>query len=217
MKKDDNLVGVILLSTTGREHARIDRFYIIPQFQGKQIGTIVLHLIERKFQHVSCWSLDTSQKSTRNHHFYEKNGYKLMFEDAEERYYCKLITGSNIDQKYFVSDKDYSKHNFRDCNMKDADYYSVNLANANFSNSNMSSLKLQNINLSSTYITNTNLRNTIIGDSNMSKMEICHVSMESAHIHDANLQNLIIDDCNLEGMRIDGVFVCDLLKLYNSR
>ncbi|MGV2644309.1 GNAT family N-acetyltransferase, partial [Clostridium perfringens] len=73
-----NIIGVVLISYTGREHARIDRLYILPEYQGLNIGSKVLKLIEELFPKVKEWSLDTIQQSPRNHHFYEKNGYKLV-------------------------------------------------------------------------------------------------------------------------------------------
>ncbi|AJS59297.1 GNAT family N-acetyltransferase [Paenibacillus sp. IHBB 10380] len=236
-------IGVILISTTGREHGRIDRLYIDPKHQGKQIGSKVLQLIEEKYPKVKIWTLDTIQKSTRNHHFYEKNGYKVVAENDYERYYCKEIDDPNCDVNRLTRNKDFSKHNFRDCNLQEADFYNINLEKSCFSDANMSGIKLQNINLSRTYITNTNLSNSILGDSNMSNVEICHVSLAGAYIHDvnlntgndklplvlerceminstitdSNLQNLSIKNCNLDGMSIDGILVTDLLEVYSMK
>ncbi|RUT44410.1 GNAT family N-acetyltransferase [Paenibacillus anaericanus] len=213
----NTLVGVVLISTTGREHARIDRLYIDPQFQGKQIGSIVLQHIENLFPQIRTWTLDTSQKSPRNHYFYEKNGYKLISEDQDERYYRKEVVDQQLETRDFATRKGFNKQNFRECSMQDSDFYDVNLANSSYSNSNMSCQKFRNINLSGSHITNANMSHSIFGDSNMRKVEICHVSLAGAYIHDSNLHNLSVNNCNIEGMKIDGVLVSDLIKAYKSR
>lgn len=86
--------GVLLISHTGREHARIDWFYIDPEFQNRGIGGKVITIIEEMYPMVNIWTLDTIQKSIRNHYFYEKNGYEKIGETEEERYYCKTIGDS---------------------------------------------------------------------------------------------------------------------------
>ncbi|OAB38591.1 hypothetical protein PMSD_06125 [Paenibacillus macquariensis subsp. defensor] len=238
----DILVGVILISTTGREHARIDRLYILPGYQGENIGSDVLLLIEESNPEIKIWTLDTTQKSPRNHYFYEKNGYRLVAEDKYERYYRKETNCNDYGQSEFSTNKDFSKQNFRGCNLQDTDYYDVNLNNTCFSNANMGNVRLQNVNLSNTHITNTNMSNSILGDSNMSNVEICHVSLGGAYLHDtnlsvdgekrplllercemigskmvdSNLSNLTIQNCNIEGMKIDGILVTDLLRSYNN-
>ncbi|GGH26846.1 GNAT family N-acetyltransferase [Paenibacillus segetis] len=240
----DILVGVILISTTGREHARIDRFYIDPQYQSKQIGSNVLRLMEEQFPQIRIWTLDTTQKSPRNHYFFEKNGYKFMSEDEEERYYYKEIHDSNLEnQEDFTFDKVCMHHNFRECNMQDSDFFEVNLSNSSYSNSNMRNLKIQSSNLAGMHITNSYLGHAIFGDSDMSNVEICHVIMGGTYIHDvklsldednqpirmeriemmnssiqdSNMQNFSIINCNIKGMRIDGILVSDLLEAYKNR
>ena len=238
----DSLVGVILISTSGREHARIDQLYIHPGYQGKHIGSDVLQLIEESNPEIKIWTLDTTQKSPRNHYFYEKNGYKLIAEDKYERYYLKETNRTDYDQNKFSISIDFSKHNFRGCNLQDTDYYDVNLNHSCFSNANMGNVRLSNVNLSNSHITNTNMSNSILGDSNLSNVEICHVSLGGAYLHDthlsvdgerrpillercemigskmidSNLSNLTIQNCNIEGMKIDGILVTDLLKSYNN-
>ena len=58
------LAGVVLVSTTGREHARIDRLYLRPSCQGAGIGSLVLDLIEHKYPQVTNWSLDSIRNNT---------------------------------------------------------------------------------------------------------------------------------------------------------
>ncbi|MHC1748937.1 MAG: GNAT family N-acetyltransferase [Cellulosilyticaceae bacterium] len=239
---NNEIVGVTLISCTGREHARIDRLYILPQYQGIGIGSEILKLIEKLFPNVNHWSLDTIQQSSRNHHFYEKNGYVLIDEDEEDRYYHKVINKDLELQKYYWGNLDLSKYNFRRCNMKSVDFYDLDMSYSRFCNINLSENIYLNSCLINNRLTNVNMRNSIFADSKMDKVEICHVSLSGAYLHDinldiddadcnlviercklnnstiveSNLQNLCIENCNVEGMTINGIKVVDMLKCYNK-
>ncbi|MEW8957247.1 GNAT family N-acetyltransferase [Clostridium sp.] len=234
---DNALAGVLLISYTGREHARVDRLYINPGFQNKGIGSKVIALMEEMYPRVRIWTLDTSQKSIRNHHFYEKNGYI-----QNERYYCKIISDSTNDSHEFYTKKVFNDKNLRRCNIRDIDIYEVNMKNAKFTNVNLEKSIYQNSNLSKTRFTNIDMSNSVLGDSNLNKIEICNASLGDAYLHDINLgaqekkipltmercelnnsrivdsdlQNLSICNCNIEGMTIDGVLVSDLMKIYKE-
>lgn len=236
------LAGVLLISYTGREHARVDRFYIHPTFQNKGIGSKSISLMEEMYPMVKVWTLDTIQKSIRNHGFYEKNGYEKVGEDEEERYYCKVIDGLIHEVEVPHINGDLSNQNFRQCHMQNIDIYDANMRDAKFTNVNLENTLYQNSNLSRTRFTNINMTNSVFGDSNMSKIEICHVSLADAYLHDinlgfqenkmpltiercelinsriidSNLQNLSICNCDIEGMTIDGVLVSDLIKAYRD-
>ena len=239
---NDALAGVLLISHTGREHARVDRFYIAPTFQNKGIGSKVITLMEDMYPMVKIWTLDTIQKSIRNHDFYEKNGYTKTGEDEDERYYCKTIGEAinNLNESHI--NKDFSNESFRKCNMQNIDIYNINMRNSRFSYVNLNNTIFQTANLSNTRFTNLNMSGSVFGDSNMSKVEICHVSLADAYIHDtnlgheeetaplimercqlsnskildSNLQNLSINNCNIDGMKIDGILVSDLIDTYRS-
>lgn len=239
---DNALAGVLLISYTGRDHARVDRFYIDPAFQNKKLGSRVISLMEEMYPMVRIWTLDTIQKSTRNHKFYEKNGYKKVEEDEEERYYCKIIEGSAENSETHFVGENLSNRNFHDCNMENVDIYDVNMKNAKFTNISLEESLYQNANLSGARLTNLNMSKTVLGDSNLSQIEICHVSLSDAYIHDnnlglqenlkpltierceltnskiidSNLHNVSIGNCNIEGMTIDGVLVSELLEVYRS-
>lgn len=240
---NDLLAGVLLISHTGREYARVDRFYIDPSFQNKGIGSIVITLMEEMYPMVKIWTLDTIQKSIRNHSFYEKNGYEKVDEDDEEIYYQKVIGNSINDTNILHSNEDISNQNFRQCNMQNVDIYDVDMGNSRFSNLNLKNAVFQNANLTKTRFTNVNMSNSILADSNMSKIEICHISLADAYIHDtnlgfqvkkepltmercelinskivdSNLQNFSISNCNIEGMTIDGLLVSDLINFYKAK
>lgn len=42
----NSIIGVILIYHTGKEHARIDRFYILPEYQNLELGSRVIKLVE---------------------------------------------------------------------------------------------------------------------------------------------------------------------------
>jgi GNAT superfamily N-acetyltransferase len=239
---NETIIGTTLISSTGREHGRIDRFYILPEYQGLGIGSKVIKLIEERFPSVKVWTLDTMQQSPRNHHFYEKNGYKLSSEDEEERYYCKVIDKSTYVSDKYWTNKDLSDYNFRECNIQSADLYDTNMSRCRFTDMDLSGNIYLNSNLSNNRYTNLNLSNSIFGDSNMSKVEICHSSLSEAYIHDinldvnkdkshivierceltnskiidSNLQNVKLENCNIDGMTINGVKVTDMLECYKK-
>jgi len=239
---DNEVMGVTLLSHTGREHGRIDRLYILPEYQGKGLGSSILQLIEEYFPKIKVWTLETSQRSPRNHHFYEKNGYGLIDEDEDDKYYCKTIGDNTYESEKITCSRDLEGHNFRECNMKTVDFYDTNMSNSSFSNMNLSKNVYQNSNLRDNRFTNVNLSSTVFGDSNMRNTEICHVSMTDAYLHDINqdvtddesniifekckicnslikdsdLKNVKIQNCNLDGMTIDGVNVLEMLEFYKK-
>ena len=238
-----SLVGVVLISYTGREHARIDRLYIDPSQQNKGIGSAVISSIEALYPEVRLWTLDTDQNSPRNHHFYEKMGYQLAGQDDKERYYFKNIPGEEEEAAYYTRSRNLGSHNFRDCNLHNTDFHDVNLQEAKFTNLNMSHTLFQNSNSSYNRFTNVNLSHSVFGDSNMSQTEICHVNLAGAYIHDtslgtdqpslpvamercdlanstiadSNLRNVAIVNSNIEGMTIDGISVSELLATYKKQ
>lgn len=238
---EGKMVGVVLVYTTGREHGRIDRFYILPEFQGKGVGSKALTLVEAFFPEVKMWTLDTTQFSPRNHHFYEKNGYQLGSEDEIDRYYYKIVGELDYDKDDYHTDLDYSFHNFRNSNLANTDWYDLNMCKSTFSNNNLSNTIFQNSSLYGTRFTNVNLSNSIFGDSRMEKAEICHSIVSNLRIHDinldnkkdtsftlercvfenssiiqCNLKNVKIESCNLEGATINGISVDELMECYKK-
>ncbi|GAA0069920.1 GNAT family N-acetyltransferase [Clostridium sardiniense] len=238
---NENLIGVTLISYTGKEHARIDRLYIIPEYQGIGIGKDVINLIEDMFPNVKIWTLDTIKESVRNHKFYEKMGYKLIEEDDEERYYNKILNKKISDSSKYIRYKDISHSNFRECNMEYSDLYASNMSNSRFSNTNLFGNIYSNSYLGNNRFTNVNMNGSIFADSRMNEVEMCHVSLLRAHIHDinldvkedanitierckltnskivdSNLRDLKIENCNIDGMTIDSIKVSELIHCYNK-
>lgn len=83
--EEGKIVGGIKLFNSGKGHMRLGTIYIDPGYQNKHIGTEAITIIEREFPDINKWSLDTPYKSYRNHHFYEKLGYKKIAEEHPEQ------------------------------------------------------------------------------------------------------------------------------------
>lgn len=58
------------------ERMHIDKLFISPSVQNKGVGTVAMQFLEEQFSNVKLWTLYTPFLSFRNHHFYEKFGYK---------------------------------------------------------------------------------------------------------------------------------------------
>lgn len=238
----NELAGVILIYTTGREHGRIDRFYISPEEQSRGIGSSVLAQMEERYPNVTKWTLETVQRSPRNHHFYEKNGYQLVEEDEEERYYCKRIKTSADMRESYHEEENLEGGNYRDSNYANTDWNEINFWHSRFSDANLSDVVFENSNLSRSRFTNVNLSNTVFGDSRMNGAEICHANLGNVYMHDVNqdpwnetamhmercnwtgsrveqcnLQNVSFENCNMEGATIDGIPVSELLECYQKQ
>ena len=80
VEHDGELVGGILFSVQSEHQMCVEVFFIHPDAQGKQIGSAVLDQIESMYPHVTTWTLVTPDREYRNHHFYEKQGYRKVGE-----------------------------------------------------------------------------------------------------------------------------------------
>ncbi len=232
----DRLVGVMLVSTTGREHGRIDRLYLAPSAQNLDIGSQALNLVERKYPQITEWSLDTIKRSPRNLRFYEKNGYTRTGEDEEEVYYAKKIgdspevesAGPPYAQNVRTGDdplpttprfanRSFARADFRRCDLTETDFMGGDLSRSAYSHLNMAQAAFNNCNLRELKIANANLRCSEIGDSSMDGSEMPHVSLTGSSIRECDLSNVRLTDCDYAGMTIDGIPVSELLDLYRNR
>ncbi|MFX1577107.1 MAG: GNAT family N-acetyltransferase [Promethearchaeota archaeon] len=73
-QKGSNVLGTIFLD---------------PEFQNQGIGSFVMNYVHRTFP-AKRWVLDTPEWHTRNHHFYEKLGYRKVGEQEEPHAGFKL-------------------------------------------------------------------------------------------------------------------------------
>lgn len=237
---EDNIAGIVVVDYNGGYHARLDKIYIDIGYQDKKIGTKVMNLVEELFPEVEEWTLDTSKKSLRNHHFYEKLGYVKVYESEDEIFYKKIIRRNNIADKN--ENKDLSKLKYKGCNLRETDYYSTIFYKSTFMNVNMSEINITNAALENIKITNANMQGSLIGDSKLDKIEVCHVSLGGAYFHDTNLgwfnenekitiercdlqeseilgcnlKNVNIKNCDISGMKINEISVEEMMDFYRK-
>lgn len=236
--KDNEIIGGIIITISGKSFGRIDRIFIDPNYQGKGIGSRVIHLAEREFPNIRIWDLETSSKQINNHYFYEKMGYRTTYKSEDEYCYQKKIETSS--EESFVENKNISNTQYVNCEMAKTEYYGVNLEGSSFSNSNLMNSHISNCNLSQAKFQNINLRNSLYADLNLSNSEMIFVTLggvnfidtnlgdkntpisfercelEGTKISNSNLRNVEIQNSDLTGMKIDNVPVEDLLKAYNQ-
>lgn len=76
----DEIIGGIDIRDIKANRYRLNRIFLSNQYQNKGLGTRIMQLIESDFPLAEEWRLDTPHLNTRNHHFYEKLGYKKVGE-----------------------------------------------------------------------------------------------------------------------------------------
>jgi len=62
----------------------LDMLFIDPSCSSRGIGTMVWQDIEKEYTEAKTWMLETPDYSKRNHHFYEKCGFKKIKEHSFE-------------------------------------------------------------------------------------------------------------------------------------
>lgn len=83
IRADGQLAGGLVLHTKDVD-GRVSALFIRDEFQNFGIGRIALEFAEKQFPQVTVWTLDTPYKNYRNHHFYEKHGYRKYGETQPE-------------------------------------------------------------------------------------------------------------------------------------
>ena len=82
--KDGNAVGGIIVFINRHRNNHLGSIWVDPQYQNLGIGEQAIQFIEKTYPDAKKWSLGTPEWSTRNHHFYEKCGYKKVGEEYNE-------------------------------------------------------------------------------------------------------------------------------------
>lgn len=233
------IVGVIIVTISGVSYGRLDRIFIHPAYQGNNIGSRVIELIEEEFPKVRMWDLETSSRQVNNHHFYKKMGYELIYESEDEFCYIKKIEIPHNDKRV-IENKDLTFTQYENCNLSKSDYYQVNLESSSISNSNLKNGHISNCNNSHSKYQNINLKHSLFADSNLSYSKMRLVSLEGVRFMDtslgdnkepiifercelqgtkivnSNLKNLQIHNSDITGMTIDNISVEELLNFYKK-
>ena len=85
---DNEVIGGVDVRKVSDTQCRLNRIFLKVKCHNQGIGTKEIYFIENEFPDVTEWSLDTPFKSYRNHHLYEKIGYKKV---GEHRVTDKLV------------------------------------------------------------------------------------------------------------------------------
>ena len=96
----DRLIGAFLIFEDYPEKGSnvLGTIFLDPEYQNHGIGSYVMDYVHQTFP-AKRWVLDTPEWHTRNHHFYEKLGYRKIGEQREPhagftlRIYQKDMTG----------------------------------------------------------------------------------------------------------------------------
>lgn len=94
--KDGKMIGGTIIFSDNKGHYTLGAIFIHPSYQNQGIGEQVLHLVEDRYPDAKSWYLDTPYLSYRNHHFYEKMGYRKTGEE---------IPNKDSDFKLFLYEK----------------------------------------------------------------------------------------------------------------
>ena len=90
----------------------LDMLFINPLYSSKGIGSLIWKDIENTYNEAKTWLLETPDYSKRNHHFYEKCGFKKMkahsFEDGSKSFvFIKHIKSYPISIRKYREERDY--------------------------------------------------------------------------------------------------------------
>lgn len=80
---DDRMVGEYTI-IENKDSYTLDMLFIDPACASRGIGTMVWKDIEKNYTEAKTWTLETPDYSRRNHHFYEKCGFRKVKEHAFE-------------------------------------------------------------------------------------------------------------------------------------
>ncbi|OWA34969.1 hypothetical protein B9G55_14620 [Saccharibacillus sp. O16] len=205
----EQLAGVVLVSTTGREHGRIDRLYLAPCMQGLGLGSQALKLIENKYPRIIEWSLDTIKCSPRNLHFYEKNGYERTGEDDEEVYYTKKIGAAG---KVGAADRptmslacegDTSSNSTKPQSKRDSEADFTYIPSVCRTDDALPiDLRFENHSFTRADFRRCDLTETDFMGGDLSRSTYSHLNMTQIAFNNCNLQGTKITNANLRGSRI---------------
>ncbi len=74
---DGEIIGKISASEKTNGEYYLNCLCVIPQYENRGIGQQAVSFIEGQFQESRKWSLETPADNLRNHHFYQKCGYRI--------------------------------------------------------------------------------------------------------------------------------------------
>lgn len=89
--EDGTVVGGAIVWEKSATWAELARVWLVPQAQGRGVGTEVLRQLEGMFARVTRWTLDTPVWNLRNQLFYRACGYREVRRDDQEVVFEKTV------------------------------------------------------------------------------------------------------------------------------
>lgn len=78
-----SIVGTCMVEVNGHV-AKIHGIHVVSELMGEGVGSYMLREVQIIMPNITKWTLITPDYATRNHHFYEKNGFVLKQRDGVE-------------------------------------------------------------------------------------------------------------------------------------
>jgi predicted acetyltransferase len=90
---DEEIIGglLVFIDSKNKDSMFMGRIFIDPKHHRKGFGIAAIREIEKKWNRIKCWKLDTPIWNTRTKPFYEKNGYAERYRDDESIYFQKIL------------------------------------------------------------------------------------------------------------------------------
>lgn len=100
-------------------------------------------------------------------------------------------------------------------------FENVDLSGTKITDANLSNFEIDGAQIGGAYIRNIGMppEGHSLYDSNNIKqrpVKFENCDLNNSKITNCNLSNVEIDECNITGMKINGIYIEDLLKLYNT-
>ena len=76
-EENGTIVGSCIVAVNG-DRAFLKGIHVLPDQMGQGIGSSIISAIEYALDEIVSWTLETPDYATRNHQFYEKNGYRII-------------------------------------------------------------------------------------------------------------------------------------------
>lgn len=80
LKDDNQIIGGMVVTDKEKGHYYLKIIFVKLEYQNKGIGSFIMKFLEKEFPSANKWTLETPYLSYRNHHFYEKHGFKKVGE-----------------------------------------------------------------------------------------------------------------------------------------
>lgn len=78
------IIGGIIVWIYKHGSNTLGTIFVDPDYQDQGIGTQAWSLIEEAYPDTKSWTLGTPRWATKNHHFYEKNGFRKIREEPDD-------------------------------------------------------------------------------------------------------------------------------------